>query len=78
MQTIETGYVLSLCFVPGDRHLLIGLKSGALLIADIAAGDVLEEIPAHSKELWSITLLPNMVSISYNLFNAMCISKFLL
>lgn len=61
LQTIETSYVLSLCFAPGDRHLLIGLKSGSLLIADIAAGDILEEISAHSKELWSITLLPNMV-----------------
>lgn len=51
-------YVVSVCFVPGDRHVLAGLKDGRLLIIDISAGDVLEEIPAHTKgtELWSIIL----------------------
>ena len=52
---------MSLCFVPGDRHLLVGLKDGHLLIVDIASGDVLEDIPAHSKELWSIWLMPDQV-----------------
>ncbi|XP_046392675.1 WD repeat-containing protein 3 [Ischnura elegans] len=50
------GYVLSACFVPGDRHAIIGMRDGRLLIADIGAGDILEEIPAHSKEVWSICL----------------------
>ncbi|PSN31419.1 WD repeat-containing protein 3 [Blattella germanica] len=59
LRTVETGYVVSTCFVPGDRHLLVGLKNGHLLILDIASGDVLEDIPAHSKELWSICLLPD-------------------
>lgn len=51
---------MSLSFVPGDRHVLAGLKDGKLLILDIGAGDILEEIPAHSTELWSICLQPNM------------------
>lgn len=59
LRTIKTDYVLSVCFVPGDRHVLVGLKNGKMLIVDIAAGDVLEEIEAHSKELWSICLLPD-------------------
>ncbi|KAG8223836.1 hypothetical protein J437_LFUL007857, partial [Ladona fulva] len=50
------GYVLSACFVPGDRHAIIGMRDGRLLIADIGAGDILEEIPGHSKEVWSICL----------------------
>ncbi|XP_071439850.1 WD repeat-containing protein 3 [Hetaerina americana] len=50
------GYVLSACFVPGDRHAIIGMRDGKLLVADIGAGDILEEIPAHSKEVWSICL----------------------
>lgn len=55
-------YVVSVCFVPGDRHVLAGLKNGRLLILDISAGDVLEEIPAHTKgtELWSIALQPDL------------------
>ncbi|CAH0548156.1 unnamed protein product [Brassicogethes aeneus] len=60
LRTIETGYVLSTIFVPGDRHVLAGLKDGRLLIVDIAAGDVLEEIPAHTNELWSICLQPDL------------------
>lgn len=54
-------YVLSTIFLPGDRHVLAGLKNGMLLIIDIAAGDILEEIPAHSGELWSICLEPDQV-----------------
>lgn len=46
--------------MPGDRHVLAGLKDGRLLIIDIAAGDVLEEIPAHGKDLRSITLTPDL------------------
>ncbi|XP_057671802.1 WD repeat-containing protein 3 [Diorhabda carinulata] len=56
LRTISTQYILSTVFVPGDRHLLAGLKNGMLLIIDIASGDILEEIPAHSTELWSVIL----------------------
>ncbi|XP_044270413.1 WD repeat-containing protein 3 [Tribolium madens] len=59
LRTVETGYILSCIFVPGDRHVLAGLKNGALLIIDIAAGDILEEIPAHTEELWAICLQPD-------------------
>ncbi|XP_034249502.1 WD repeat-containing protein 3 [Thrips palmi] len=59
LRTIKTDYILSACFVPGDRHVLLGMKDGKLLIVDIAAGDILEEIEAHSKELWSISVLPD-------------------
>lgn len=54
-------YVLSTIFVPGDRHVLAGLKDGKLLILDIASGDILEEIPAHTNEVWSICLQTDLV-----------------
>lgn len=60
VQTIsDTGYALCCCFAPGDRHVLIGRMDGVLLIADIVSGEILEEIPAHQKELWSMALLSN-------------------
>jgi hypothetical protein len=40
---------------------MVGLKNGHMLIVDIASGDVLEDIPAHDKELWSVCLLPDQV-----------------
>lgn len=60
VQTIsDTGYALCCCFAPGDRHVIVGRMDGTLVIADIVTGEILEEIPAHQKELWSITLLAN-------------------
>lgn len=58
---------MSTIFVPGDRHALVGLKDGTLLIIDIAAGEILEEIPAHLAELWSICLQPDQVFFSVKL-----------
>lgn len=64
LRTVQCGYALTATFVPGDRHLIIGLKDGKMLIVDIASGDVLEEVPAHSKELWSVTLFPDKKGVA--------------
>lgn len=61
LRTATTGCVLSACLVPGDRHVMVGLKNGHMLIVDIASGDVLEDVAAHDKELWSVCLLPDQV-----------------
>uniref|UniRef100_A0A8D8LZD4 WD repeat-containing protein 3 n=1 Tax=Cacopsylla melanoneura TaxID=428564 RepID=A0A8D8LZD4_9HEMI len=64
LRTIDTGcYALCVCFVPGDRHVLVGGKDGRLLIVDIGAGQVLEEIPAHTEELWSVAMLPDQIQV---------------
>lgn len=61
LRTIEqTGYILCSCFVPGDRHVILGLKSGALLIVDVVVGQINEEIPAHKNDLWAMCLLPDL------------------
>ncbi|XP_050315636.1 WD repeat-containing protein 3 [Anthonomus grandis grandis] len=60
LRTVETRAVLSIIFAPGDRHVLAGLKDGTLVIIDIAAGDILEEIPAHSKDLRALSLTPDL------------------
>ncbi|TDG47584.1 hypothetical protein AWZ03_006023 [Drosophila navojoa] len=59
LRTMPTDYILCSRFVPGDRYVLLGMKSGKLLIADVGAADIVEEIPAHDSELWSIALLPD-------------------
>lgn len=64
LRTVKTGYVLSVTFIPGDRHVLVGCKDGRLLIIDISAGDILEEIPAHTSELWSICPLPDQTGVA--------------
>ncbi|XP_065338658.1 WD repeat-containing protein 3 [Cloeon dipterum] len=59
LRTIATDYVTSLTFVPGDRHLLAGLKSGSILVMDIGTAEILEEISAHQGEVWSVCVMPN-------------------
>lgn len=64
LRTVLCGYALTVTFVPGDRHLIVGLKDGKMLIIDIASGDILEEVSAHSKELWSVTLFPDLKGVA--------------
>lgn len=64
LRTVTCGYALTMTFVPGDRHLIVGMKDGKMLIVDIASGEILEEIPAHSKEVWSVTLFPDMKGVA--------------
>lgn len=59
IRTIETEYVICSCFVPGDRHVILGCKSGNLIITDIVIGEIVETIQAHEKELWSAILTPD-------------------
>lgn len=59
LRTMPTDYILCSRFVPGDRYVLLGMKSGKLLIVDVGAADIVEQIPAHESELWSLALLPD-------------------
>lgn len=62
IRTVETSSAVQcLCVLPGDRHILAGLEDGKLLVIDIAAGDIIESISAHQKDLKSIYMLPDEV-----------------
>ncbi len=54
MRTISCGYALCSLFAPGDRHAVIGTKSGKLQIFDIGSGEMTEEVAAHTGEVWSM------------------------
>lgn len=73
MYSFFFSYVLSVTFVPGDRHVIAGLKDGKLLIIDVASGDILEEIPAHTKEVWSLCLQTDLVN-QILIFYCLCYS----
>jgi len=59
IRTLESEYCLCCCFVPGDRHVIIGTKSGKIQLFDMSAGMLLETIDAHEEAVWSIALLPD-------------------
>ncbi|KZS97786.1 WD-repeat-containing protein [Sistotremastrum niveocremeum HHB9708] len=59
IRTMECGYAICSTFLPGDRHVLIGTKSGHLLLHDIFTGNELESIQAHSGAVWSLSVRPD-------------------
>lgn len=60
IRTMTCDYALSILFAPGDRHVVVGTKTGKLQIFDIAAGRLLEEIAAHEGETWSVAMSPDL------------------
>lgn len=61
LRTVDCSQAISVCFVPGDRHALVGLRNGHLLVVDLSAGEVLEEVPAHNAEVWNVVISPDQV-----------------
>uniref|UniRef100_A0ABM5FR07 WD repeat-containing protein 3 n=1 Tax=Pogona vitticeps TaxID=103695 RepID=A0ABM5FR07_9SAUR len=56
IRTMECEYALCSLFVPGDRQVIIGTKTGKLQLFDLASGNLLESVDAHDGALWSISL----------------------
>ncbi|XP_049851642.1 WD repeat-containing protein 3-like [Schistocerca gregaria] len=59
IRTVQSGYGLSLAMVPGDRHLLVGTRTGHLEVFDLQSAQMLERVPAHTGPIWSVQMLPN-------------------
>ncbi|KAF9534814.1 WD-repeat-containing protein [Crepidotus variabilis] len=54
IRTIECGPAVCSTFLPGDRHVAIGTKSGEILIYDIASSTLIEIVKAHNSTVWSM------------------------
>lgn len=63
IRTMSCEYALCSLFVPGDRQIILGSKSGSLQIFDLASGTLLETVAAHSGALWSLCLSPDQRGI---------------
>eukprot|EP00794_Sanderia_malayensis_P000233 gene233-850_t len=59
IRTFESEYSLCSFFVPGDRHAVVGTKTGKLQLYDVAAGVLLEKVDAHEGAIWGLSLSPN-------------------
>ncbi|TRY63046.1 hypothetical protein TCAL_10987 [Tigriopus californicus] len=59
VRTVASGYCLSSLFVPGDRQVIVGTRKGTIQIFDIASAEMTEEIEAHDKEIWAMSLNPD-------------------
>lgn len=63
VRTMETGFGLCCTFVPGNRHVVVGTKEGALELYDVASGEQVEIFAAHSREVWSICVSPDQQTL---------------
>ncbi|XP_069744504.1 WD repeat-containing protein 3 [Narcine bancroftii] len=59
IRTMACEYSLSSLFVPGDRQIILGTKSGKLQLFDLASGNLLETFDAHDGAIWSVSLAPD-------------------
>ncbi|PFH51427.1 hypothetical protein AMATHDRAFT_74976 [Amanita thiersii Skay4041] len=54
IRTMECGYAICCTFLPGDRHIAVGTKTGEILLYNIASSSLLETIKAHTGAVWSL------------------------
>ncbi|KAL4241239.1 TBC1 domain family involved in cilium biogenesis [Abortiporus biennis] len=54
IRTMECGYAVCSTFLPGDRQLAVGTKTGEILIYDIASSALVETLQAHTATVWSM------------------------
>ncbi|PWN52274.1 WD40 repeat-like protein [Violaceomyces palustris] len=59
IRTLPCGYALSVAWLPGDQHVLVGCKDGTLRSYDVRAGIAIETIKAHEGPIWSVAVQPN-------------------
>ncbi|KAI0650646.1 WD40 repeat-like protein [Trametes meyenii] len=59
IRTMDCGYAICSTFLPGDRQVAVGTKSGEILIYDIASSSLVDTIQAHSATVWSIHVRPD-------------------
>ncbi|KAK3801649.1 hypothetical protein RRG08_033836 [Elysia crispata] len=58
-RTLACDYALCSMFVSGDRHAVIGTKTGKLQLFDLNQGSCLESFDAHQGALWSVAPMPD-------------------
>ncbi|KDQ64873.1 hypothetical protein JAAARDRAFT_202138 [Jaapia argillacea MUCL 33604] len=54
IRTLDCGYAICSTFLPGDRQVAVGTKSGEIQIYDLASSSLVETIQAHTSTVWSI------------------------
>lgn len=63
IRTFECGYSLCCAFLPGDKVVVVGTKSGELQLFDVASAALLDSVQAHEGAIWSINVHPDGKSV---------------
>ncbi|KAJ2900614.1 hypothetical protein MKZ38_002313 [Zalerion maritima] len=60
----ECGEALCCAFLPGDKIIVVGTKSGELQLFDVASAALLDSIKAHEMAIWGMQVHPNGKSLA--------------
>lgn len=63
IRTFECGYALCCSFLPGDKIVVVGTKSGELELFDVASATMLETVTAHEGAIWTLQVHPDGRSV---------------
>lgn len=59
LRTLECGYALCCAFLPGDKIVLVGNKSGDVEVFDVASSTLIDTVKAHEGAVWSMRVHPD-------------------
>ncbi|KAJ9070637.1 beta transducin [Entomophthora muscae] len=59
IRTMDCGVAICCTFLPGDRHIVVGTKTGAIELFDVASSTLIESFSAHSSTVWSMHVRPD-------------------
>ncbi|KAJ9669232.1 beta transducin [Coniosporium apollinis] len=63
LRTLECGYALCCSFLPGDKIVVVGTKSGELELFDIASSALIDRVQAHEGAIWTLQVHPEGQSV---------------
>ncbi|KAK5990492.1 U3 small nucleolar RNA-associated protein 12 [Cladobotryum mycophilum] len=63
IRTFECGYALCCAFLPGDKVVVVGTKSGELQLFDVASASLLDSVDAHEGAVWALNVHPDGRSV---------------
>ncbi|KAI9710301.1 MAG: hypothetical protein M1820_002795 [Bogoriella megaspora] len=64
LRTLECGQALCCSFLPGDKIVIIGTKTGELELYDIASSSLLDSFQAHDGAIWTLQVHPDGRSVA--------------
>ncbi|KAJ3948248.1 beta transducin [Colletotrichum fioriniae] len=64
IRTFECGYALCCAFLPGDKVVVVGTKTGELELFDVASASLLDSVSAHEGAIWSLQVHPDGKSVA--------------
>lgn len=63
LRTLECGQSLCCTFLPGDKIVLLGTKTGELELYDIASSTLIDKFQAHDGAVWTLHVHPDGRSV---------------